>query len=97
MIFNTCLIDLVNQLKHIKNNFQKIDFFAYNLWKRDKQLKYSKYLFIWDGRWQISNMNSRTSSIKEEEYDGGQDFQDKILRIFIFLSFNIYDILLEFL
>ncbi|CAL5388168.1 unnamed protein product [Camellia sinensis] len=52
---------------------------------RDKQLKYSKYLFIWHGRWQISNMNSRASSFKEEESDVGQDFQDKILRIFIYL------------
>ncbi|GMP45078.1 hypothetical protein CsSME_00013735 [Camellia sinensis var. sinensis] len=50
LIFNACLIDLVNQLKHIKSNFQKVDFSAYNFWKRDKQLKHSKYLFIWHGR-----------------------------------------------
>lgn len=50
LIFNACLIDLVNQLKHIENNFQKVGFSAYNVQKRDKQLKYSKYLFIWDGR-----------------------------------------------
>ena len=42
LIFNACLIDLVNQLNHIENNFQKVDFSAYNFWKRDKQLKYYK-------------------------------------------------------
>ena len=29
LIFNTCLIDLVNQLKHIENNFSKVDFSAW--------------------------------------------------------------------
>ena len=38
-----------------------------------KMVRYSKYLFIWSGRFQFSEENSRSSFIQMEELDVGQE------------------------
>ena len=39
--------------------------------KKIKRLKYLKYLFIWNGRLQISKMNSRMSLFQVKGFDVG--------------------------
>ncbi|KAG5521016.1 hypothetical protein RHGRI_033534 [Rhododendron griersonianum] len=76
---NIRLVHLVNKLKYEEKRSLHEYFSLNNFWKTSKRLKYSKYLFLWNGRWQISNENSRARSFEENETDVGQDW-----RIYIF-------------
>jgi hypothetical protein len=49
-----------------------------------KMVKYSKYLFIWSGRFQFSEENSRSSFIQMEELDVGQEARGSHDREMIF-------------
>ncbi|KAG5527011.1 hypothetical protein RHGRI_028072 [Rhododendron griersonianum] len=76
---NSRTVDIVIQLNCAKKSPWRVFFFLNYFWKTSERLKYSKYLFLWNGRWQISNENSRASSFEEKETDVGQDW-----RIFVF-------------
>ena len=41
--------------------------------KKKRKMKYSKYLFSWHGRFQISKMNLRTSLFQMEGFDVGHN------------------------
>ncbi|KAG5514323.1 hypothetical protein RHGRI_035662 [Rhododendron griersonianum] len=61
-LLNSRTVDIVHQLKCAKTTPWRVYFFLNFFWKTSERLKYSKYLFLWNGRWQVSNENSRASS-----------------------------------
>ena len=60
----------------------------FQVWKEDQEAKYSKYLFAWHGRFQISKMNSMTSLLQVEWTDIKQKLQFNFYNLLI-LVFNL--------
>ena len=61
---NSYLVNIVNCMKAKERESQANLFLllmSCNFIKKTKGLKYSKYLFAWHGKFQISTINSRTS------------------------------------
>ena len=88
-ILHIHIVDLINQLKHAEKISLQVIFGVEHFWKGIKKLKFSKYLFLWNGRWQISNENSWASSFEEKENDVGQDIEPNYLWKYYF-SNNFY-------
>ena len=65
-IINPVLVDVANKLKVDEKKFYATLYEGFKFQNRIKLLKHPKYLFIWSERFQISKMNSRTSSFQEE-------------------------------
>lgn len=59
-------VNFVNCLKTKEKDHQELQ-----VWKEENGLKYSKYLFSWYIRFQISNINSKTSFSHVEGSDVG--------------------------
>ena len=68
-IINFLLIDVANKLKVDEKKFYATLYEEFKFQNQTKLLKYSKYLFIWSGRFQISTINSRTSFFQVEGSD----------------------------
>ena len=81
------LIDVANKLKVDEKKFYATFYEGFKFQNRIKLLKRSKYLFIWNKRFQISKMNSRMSLIQVE----GSDVRHNLLLIIfgIFMSKNV--------
>ncbi|KAG5514972.1 hypothetical protein RHGRI_036121 [Rhododendron griersonianum] len=83
------LVHLVNKLKHEEKRSLH-EYFSFNdFWKTSvpSKFKYSKYLFLWKGRWQVSNENSRASSFdSSSSIDVGQKWR---VFVFYFYCFRI--------
>ena len=56
--------------------------------KNTRKMKYSKYLFSWHGKFQISKLNSRTSLFQVKGSDVGQNLQFNYCNLLI-LVFNL--------
>ena len=56
--------------------------------KNTRKMKYSKYLFSWHGKFQISKLNSRTSLFQVKGSDVGQNLQFNYCNSLI-LVFNL--------
>ena len=63
------MIDVANKLKVDEKKFYATLYEEFKFQNQTKLLKYSKYLFIWSGRFQISTINSRTSFFQVEGSD----------------------------
>ena len=72
-IINPVLIDVANKLKVDEKKFYATFYEGFKFQNQIKLLKYSKYLFIWSGRFQISKMNSRTSLFQVERFNVGHN------------------------
>ena len=87
VIIDSYLLNIVNCMKIKGQEVQVAQLMTFKFGKKTRKMKYSKYLFSWHGRFQISKMNSRTSLFQVEEFDVGQN-----------LLFNFFHLLiLEFL
>ena len=73
---NSYLVNLYNYMRSKEKEIQ-VDLFiplmSYKYGKKIKGLNHSKYLFIWSGRFQISKINSSTSTFQEEQFDAGHN------------------------
>ena len=61
--------------------------------KKTRKMKYSKYLFSWHGRFQISTINLRTSLFQVEGSDVGQNIQINFCNFYIWYFYVIFFIL----
>uniref|UniRef100_A0A2N9HQ31 Retrotransposon gag domain-containing protein n=1 Tax=Fagus sylvatica TaxID=28930 RepID=A0A2N9HQ31_FAGSY len=68
-VFKPLLVNIANQLKGEQKKFWVAQIVENNSKQVLKIVKYSKYLFIWSGRFQFSEENSRSSFIQVEEPD----------------------------
>ena len=72
-VFKPLLVNIANQLKGEQKKFWVAQIVENNSKQVLKMVKYSKYHFIWSGRFQFSEENSRSSFIQVEEPDVGQE------------------------
>ena len=91
LIIDSYLVNIVNRLKIKEQEVQVAQLMTFKFGKKTKKMKYSKYLFSWHGRFQISKINSRMSLFQVEESDVGQNLQINLCNL-LFLIFlcNIY-------
>ena len=68
--------------------FLTIPLISCNYGKKIKRLKYSKYLFVWSGRFHTSKINSRTNLFQVEGSDVRQNLQ------FNFCNYYVKNIIL---
>ena len=57
MIIDSYLVNIVNYMKIKGEEVQVAQLMTFKFGKKKKKMKYSKYLFSWHGRFQISKMN----------------------------------------
>ena len=89
-IISPLLIDVANKLKVDENKFCATLYEEFKFQNRIKSLKHSKYLFIWNERFQILTINSRTSLFQVEGSNVGHNL------IFNFCNYLILLILCNF-
>ena len=75
LIIDSYLVNIVNCMKIKGQEVQVAQLMTFKFVKKTRKIKYSKYLFSWHGRFQISKMNSRMSFFKVEGFDVGQNLQ----------------------
>ena len=75
VIIDSYLVNIVNCMKIEGQDIQVAQFMTFKFGKKARKMKYSKYLFSWHGRFQISKMNLRTSLFQVEGSDVGQNLQ----------------------
>ena len=75
LINDSHLVNIVNCMKIKEQEVQVAQLRTFNFGKKTKKMKYSKYLFSWHGRFQISKMNSRTSLFQVEGSNVEQNLQ----------------------
>ena len=92
LIIDSYLVNIVNHLKIKEQEVQVAQLMTFKFGKKTKKMKYSKYLFSWHGRFQISKMNSRMSLFQVEGSDVGQNLQFNFCNylILVFLCKNRY-------
>ena len=61
VIIDFYLVNIVNCMKSKGQEVQVAQFMTFKFGKKERKMKYSKYLFSCHGRFQISKMNLRTS------------------------------------
>ena len=66
-------MNIVNYMKIKGEEVQVAQLMTFKFGKKTKKMKYSKYLFSWHRRIQISKMNSRTSLFQVEGSDVGHN------------------------
>ena len=69
LIIDSYLVNIINYMKIKGEEVQLAQLMTFKFGKKTKKMKYSKYLFSWHGRFQISKMNSRTSLFQVEGSD----------------------------
>ena len=75
MIINSYLVNIVNCMKIKGHKVQVDQLMTFKFGKNTKKMKYSKYLFSWHGRFQISTTNTRTSLFQVK----GSDVEHNLL------------------
>ena len=75
LIIDSYLVNIFNCMKIKGQEVQVAQVMAFKFGKNTKKLKYSKYLFSWHGRFQISKTNLRTSLFQVEGPDVGHNLQ----------------------
>ena len=88
LIICSYLVNIVNCMKIKGQEVQIAQLMTFKFGKKTRKLKYSKYLFSWHGRFQISKMNSRTSLFQMEGSNVGQNLQFNYCHLLI-LVFNL--------
>ena len=69
LIIDSYLVNIINYMKIKGEEVQLAQLMTFKFGKKTKKMKYSKYLFSWHGRFQISKMNLRTSLFQVEGSD----------------------------
>ena len=87
MIIDSYLVDVVYCMKIKGQEVQVARLMTFKFGKKTKKMKYSKYLFSWHGRFQISKMNSRTSLFQVDGSDVGQNIIFNFCNLFILVLF----------
>ena len=81
------LIDVANKLKVDEEKFYGTLYEEFKFQNQINLSKYSKYLFIWSGRFQILTINSRTSLFQVEGSDVGHgsifNFCNNLILLFV--------------
>ena len=75
LIIDSYLVNIVNCMKIKGQEVQVAQLMTFKFGKKIGKMKYSKYLFSWRERFQISKINSRTSLFQVERSDVGQNLQ----------------------
>ena len=75
LTIDSYLVKIVNNMKIEGQEVQIAQLMTFKFGKNTKKMKYSKYLFTWYGRFQISTINSRTSLFQVEGFDVAQNLQ----------------------
>ena len=88
LIIDSYFVNIVNCIKIKGQEVQVAQLVTFKFGKKMRKMKYSKYLFSWHGRFQISKMNSRTSLFQVEESNVGQNLQFNYCNLLI-LVFNL--------
>ena len=88
LIIDSYLVNIVNCMEIKGQEVQIAQLMIFKFGKKTRKMKYSKYLFSWHGRFQISKMNSRTSLFQVEGSDVGQNLQFNYCNLLI-LVFNL--------
>ena len=73
LIIDSYLVNIVNCMKIKGQEVQVAQLMTFKFGKKTRKMKYSKYLFSWRERFQISTINSRTSLFQVEGSDVGQN------------------------
>ena len=66
LIIGSYMVNVVNYIKIKGEEVQVAQLMIFKFGKKTKKMKYSKYLFSWHERFQISKINSRTSLFQVE-------------------------------
>ena len=69
LIIDSYLVNIINYMKIKGEEVQLAQLMTFKFGKKTKKMKYSKYLFSWHGRFQISKINLRTSLFQVEGSD----------------------------
>ena len=87
LIINSYLVNIINYMKIKGEEVQVAQLMTFKFGKKTEKMKYSKHLFSWHGRFQISKMNSGTSLFQVEGFDVGHNllFNYCNLLFFVFL------------
>ena len=88
VIIDSYLLNIVNCMKIKGQEVQVSQLMTFKFGKKTRKMKYSKYLFSWHGRFQISKMNSRISLFQVEGSDVGHNLQFNYFNLLI-LVFNL--------
>ena len=75
MIIDTYLVNIFDCMKFKGQEVQIAQLMTFKFGKNTKKMKYSKYLFSWHGRFQISTINLRTGLFQGEGSNVGQNQQ----------------------
>ena len=81
-------MNIVNCMKIKGQEVQVAQLMTFKFGKKTKKMKYTKYLFSWHGRFQISKLNLRTSLFQVEGSDVEQNLQFHYCNLLI-LVFNL--------
>ena len=87
LIIDSYLVNIVNCMKIKGQEVQVAQLMTFKFGKKTRKMKYSKYLFSWRERFQISMINSRTSLFQVEGSDVGQNLLFNYCNLLI-LVFN---------
>ena len=87
VIIDFYLVNIVNCVKIKGQEVQVAQLMTFKFGKKTRKMKYSKYLFSWHGRFQISKMNSRTSLFQVEGSNIGHNLQFNFCN---YLNFGIF-------
>ena len=73
VIIDSYLLNIVNYMKIKGEEVQVAQLMTFKFGKKTKKMEYSKHLFSWHGRFQISKMNSMMSLFQVEGSDIGHN------------------------
>ena len=90
LIIDSYLVDIVNCMKIKGQEVQVARLMTFKFGKKTKKMKYSKYLFSRHGRFQISNMYSRTSLFQVEGSNVGHNIIFNFCNLFILVFFFFF-------
>ena len=87
-IIDSYFVNIVNCIKIKGQEVQVAQLVTFKSGKKTRKMKYSKYLFSWHGRFQISKINSRMSLFQVKGFDVGHNLQFNYCNLLIFV-FNL--------
>ena len=87
-IIDSYFVNIVNCIKIKGQEVQVAQLVTFKSGKKTRKMKYSKYLFSWHGRFQISKINSRMSLFQVKGFDVGHNLQFNYCNLLI-LVFNL--------
>ena len=93
LIIDSYFVNIVNCIKIKGQEVQVAQLVTFKFGKKMRKMKYSKYLFSWHGRFQISKINSRMSLFQVKGFDVGQNIQNNFCNFYILYFYVIFIII----